>query len=950
MDKNKKIGATRRVPERAHFILIPHTHWDREWYLPFEEFRHRLVNMLDKLIKIMESNPAYGPFHLDGQTIALEDYEAVMGRSEPLRRLIKEGRIKPGPWYVLPDEFLVSGEALIRNLERGFAVCRSFGAEPVKCGYLPDMFGHIAQMPQILKGFGLSFAVVWRGVPTDVTGSEFFWEAPDQSRVFAVFLPAGYGSGANLPDTPELLIERLSGLLVLLEAGENSRVLLMNGSDHAEPQARVPEAMHEVCRQKPGWTWEFGDLESWVDGLVAGEPPDVIHSGEMRSADRTLILPGVASARVYLKRLDFLADAGLARRAEPLCALARALGGPDRTDFLDYAWRLLLQNHPHDSICGCSVDEVHDEMETRYQKVLQVSGRVFKESMSHVLDKMELGGPALVVYNPAGATTLCVLNGVIEGRIRHAMALGDKAGEAPLQILETVEPEARLLDVKLPRSAGAALLAELAGPELFGLYLNRVKLSVKGDLLEVRMDAGQCPSGIDVQGAKDQIEAKVADPEIRWIRIRVNRLSKQRVMAMVSELPGYSVNAFQLIKRKGSRGPEVEVGQNLMENEHVKLQFEPGGTCLLTDKESGLGYRCLRFLDVGDRGDTYNFDPVPGDSPICEPEKVALKSVTTGPVAAVMEIRHRFRIPERLHRSRKARSRKRAPLDLTTWVTMYKGHPRVDLRTTFTNPARDHRLQTAVRIPYEADAFKVESAFAMVERPVRTNTPPGKSRGDLMSMLLGREGTYSTSPQKTAALVSNGDHGLAVMNRGMAEIDAVKLNRATRIAMTMVRSVGWLSRGDLDMRRGEAGPPLPTPGAQCLRTFTWEYALMPFHGRYAEGDMIAAAHAFAYPPGLFMVPAGRGMGERCFRLVDIDNPRVYAGVIRPLPEGEVEVRVVNSSWRDECCTIGWGKWWTKPRLVNFRGDPVECDDILVGDNRVEAELRPGQIITIRLSV
>jgi len=266
MDTEKNIGATGHVPERAHFILIPHTHWDREWYLPFEEFRHRLVKMLDKLIGIMESDPGYGPFHLDGQTIALEDYEAVMGRSEPLRRLIKEGRIKPGPWYVLPDEFLVSGEGLIRNLERGFRVCRGFGVDPVRCGYLPDMFGHIAQMPQILQGFGLSTAVVWRGITPDVTGSEFIWEAPDQSRVFAVFLPMGYGSGANLPKKPELLVKRLSGLLVQLGAGEGGTVLLMNGSDHAEPQAHVPGAMDEVCRQKPAGP---GSSATWRAGWTA---------------------------------------------------------------------------------------------------------------------------------------------------------------------------------------------------------------------------------------------------------------------------------------------------------------------------------------------------------------------------------------------------------------------------------------------------------------------------------------------------------------------------------------------------------------------------------------------------------------------------------------------------------------------------------------------------------
>ena len=180
---------------RTHFILIPHTHWDREWYLPQEVFRQRLVRLLDRLQDLLEADPSYQSFHLDGQTIPLLDYEQIRGRSERLRRLIREGRIRIGPWYVLPDEFLVGGEALIRNLERGFLVAAEFGAEPVRLGYLPDMFGHVAHAPQLLRGFGLERAVVWRGVTPDVSGQTFVWESPDGSRVDTVFLPIGYGYG-----------------------------------------------------------------------------------------------------------------------------------------------------------------------------------------------------------------------------------------------------------------------------------------------------------------------------------------------------------------------------------------------------------------------------------------------------------------------------------------------------------------------------------------------------------------------------------------------------------------------------------------------------------------------------------------------------------------------------------------------------------------------------------
>lgn len=943
------------VSGRVHFLLIPHTHWDREWYLSFEVFRHRLVRLLDKLMDTMESDPAYRLFHLDGQTIPLEDYEQIKGPSERLRRLVRDNRLRIGPWYILPDEFLVSGECLIRNLERGLGICREYGVDPVRVGYLPDMFGHIQEMPQILAGFGLNRALMWRGITSDVTEREFIWEAPDGSQVFTVFLPLGYGPAAGLPQNTELLIERLKDLVTVLGSedyrndGGDKVVVLLNGTDHAEAQTHLPQALDAVTRIKPEWSWEFGDIETWIASLAKKGAPQVVHQGELRCADRTLILPSVASARLYLKKLDFTASAGLTRYAEPLCALGLSLGGPDCAGFLDYAWKLLLQNHPHDSICGCSIDEVHDEMEVRYKKALDVSERIISENMDLVIKELDIGGPGVVVFNPGGNQSPGLLIGEIEGKVKPGTALaGD--GEYPLQVLERVEPESILMDVNLPRKAAAVLLGTMAADELFGLYLHQWKIKIKDDRMEVRLDAGSSPAGADADALKNEIEEALAVPGIKKIRIKVYKLAQHRAAAMVPELPGYCARAYPLIKGSGPRGPEVEVGHESMENERVRVQFEPGGTCLLLDKASGIGYRCLRFLDVGDRGDTYNFDPVPGDEVICEPEKVALKALTTGPVAALMKIRHRFRIPEGLHKNRKARSKKMVGLDLTTRITLYRDLARVDFSTTFENPARDHRLQVAVRAPYETESIRVESGFSTVERPLQETRPPDRSGpADLATLLLGREGTYSTSAQRTLSMISNGEHGLAVFNKGMAEVDAVGLDGATRIAMTMVRSVGWLSRGDLGLRRGNAGPSVATPGAQCPRTFTWEYALMPFCGHEAEGPMVAAAHAFAFPP-LFFPVDGRGSGKAgALGFIGIDNPAVYASAVRPLGQGGLEIRLVNASLQGQECKLSWGPWWKDPRPVDFTGKAVSCPGFEAEASKAIVRFRPGQIVTLHLS-
>ncbi len=932
-------------PSTVRFILIPHTHWDREWYLPLEDFRHRLVRMLDEIMDMLDSDTGFRSFLLDGQSIILKDYEEINPGSPRLRSLVSQNRIQSGPWYVLPDEFLVSGEALIRNLEKGMRVCRDMGGEPLKAGYLPDMFGHIAQMPQILQGFGIEQAVVWRGVPSD-TQTCFSWQAPDGSRVFTAFLPQGYGYAANLPLDPGLLEERLADLLLQMDI-HDSNFVLFYGTDHSSPNPELRKTLEAVTGNRPEWSFRFSSLEEWLGLLRSSDPCLQTVHGELRSQSRSIILPGVISARAYLKKLDFLACSCLEKYAEPLSALARAKGAPDGTRFVDYAWSLLLENHPHDSICGCSVDDVHQEMETRYRKILQVGKRTISESVSHVMcSEGGQNGPGIAVFNPCGELSDHVLTGEIETRRRHALALVmDNGEETPLQVLETTEPERTFLDMSLPRSSALALLADLIQPEPFGLYLHQVKSSMKGSYLDVRVEVSSSPCGICARAARQRLDRTLLEERPATVRIKVKKPACHRAAVQVPKLPGHAIKSFPLAKRRMGRDKAVEHGSDYMENRYVHMHFEPGGTCLLTDKTSGTGYRCLRFVDVGDRGDSYNFDPLPQDRTLCEPHRVTLKPVTAGPVAAVMEIRHRFRIPESLHSSRRSRSRKKVSLDLTTWITMYKDQPRVDFRTVFKNTAGDHRLQVAVRLPYELDSIRLESAFAMVEREIReTRLPEDPCLPDLCRELLGREGTYTTSPQKTLAVAKKSRVGIGIMNRGMTEIDAVKLKGATRLAMTMVRSVGWLSRPDLAMRTMDAGPSLPAPGAQCPREFEWEYALLPFAGEVSEADVIRQAHAFAYPAKLFKAQQKNPVEHR---IIELDNPRVYVSAIRPMSDHGLEVRLANLSEKKQSFSLLPGKWWDSPQVVDLKGAPSEVPGVKVSGKEVSAALEPGKIFTVR---
>jgi mannosylglycerate hydrolase len=392
------------MAERARLTahVVPHTHWDREWYEPFETFRGRLVAVIDRAIEILESNPRFTSFTLDGQAIVLEDYLAVKPeKREALERLIRQGRLRIGPWYVLADEFLVSPEALVRNLQLGRALCRQFG-DYLPVAYTPDSFGHISKLPLLTQGFGLESIVFECGVGDEGERlrGEFIWRAADgETQVFAAHLLGTYSAVAAighadwelrdayrkeravsharaalygtegtdvsfLPPWFKASLERVPGGVRAYAQGD--ALLLLNGSDHLYPQANLPEILGDLREAFPEIDFVHSDVEAFVEQAQTTARELACYQGEFRGSRYQHVLSGVLSARLYLKQANHQAETRLERVTEPLTTLAWLEGAAYPQALLRHAWQTLLKNHPHDSICGCSIDAVHDEMMTRF--------------------------------------------------------------------------------------------------------------------------------------------------------------------------------------------------------------------------------------------------------------------------------------------------------------------------------------------------------------------------------------------------------------------------------------------------------------------------------------------------------------------------------------------------------------------------------------------------------
>ena len=931
-----------------HLVVVPHTHWDREWYVPFESFRRRLVSMIDHMLKTLESDPKFKYFELDGQIIALHDYLAIRPENEKrLRKMIESGRIVIGTWYVQPDEFLVSGESIIRNLRMGIRMAKEFG-KPSMVGYMPDQFGHISQMPQILAGLGIRSAVIWRGVGESVDRTQFLWESPDGTQAFTIYLADSYGNGAYLSLKPPRLKKRLSKIIKRQEGySDIDSLLIMNGLDHLGAQAGLPEQLEKATRGLGDVTFEIGNLGIFIKQARKQAAGLSVHEGEFRSTNRAPLLPGVTSARVSQKQRDFRNCSMLEKYVDPLCTWA-ALCGDKRphNNFIEHAWRLTLQNHPHDSICGCSVDAVHEEMETRFERVEQVAKMLCDDAFSFLGGSVDSSwvdpdAPAMCVYNPTSATNQVVDLVADVEEPDFVNSLKDRRGRLiPLQ--KDVGERELFFGAQMPVEEIREQVAGMHGREFLGLYINGMVWQKDGSILNLALIMARAPIGkVDVDARAKELLDALNDPEVETVDVKGVSGAKTRLTFFADELSPAGLSVYSLT----SESPEeqekgLRVSEDKLENDFYTVSVNKDGSLNITDKETGTEFGgCLRFADEGDRGDSYNFDEVSGSEIIDSGAGASKVSIAeTGPVRATLKLEACLEIPEKLTPERDARSSTRIATNITTLVSLHKDIKRIDFRTTFNNQCEDHRLRIVFNAPFAASEVNVESAFDVVQRPTKVGAGDGHV-----------EKPIGTSPQKTFSCIESGGAGMALFNRGVPEIEAAAHKGGTTLALTLVRAVGWLSREDLVSRPDAAGPTLDAPSAQCKGPHEFEYALTSYKGKFSEAGIINQAHAYAFPAAATMTNQHKGKIKSGASLVEADNPNIVISAIETSRhKGAWTVRLYNASREEQ--ETGLSIWTRGAKVydVNFLERKRSKEPLRRKARRVRLSFRPSEIRTLQV--
>lgn len=362
------------MPQTECAHIISHTHWDREWYLSSRYVNVWLVPFFQSLFDMLEKEPGYR-FVLDGQTCLIEDWceqLALQGKDPAPQRLrlaqyVRQRRLLVGPYYIQLDWQLAGEEALVRNLLIGHELARELGAV-MPVGWLVDNFGQISQAPQIHRQFDLDGVFLWRGVelPPDSIRSEFTWASPDGSSVTAIYLLSSYRNAMRLAEFAEVMRERVQREVAKLAPfASTQHVLLMNGYD----QELAPDDILPALRSGamgPGVRVLQSTPEEYLAAITRERPSLPKLTGALYSGRYIAVFPGTLSSRMYLKTMNDACHRALQLEAEPLATLLWCLGQPYPAARLRQAWKLLLKNLAHDSICGVSVDDVHSDMEARF--------------------------------------------------------------------------------------------------------------------------------------------------------------------------------------------------------------------------------------------------------------------------------------------------------------------------------------------------------------------------------------------------------------------------------------------------------------------------------------------------------------------------------------------------------------------------------------------------------
>jgi alpha-mannosidase/mannosylglycerate hydrolase len=906
--------------------LVVSTHWDREWRESFQDLRYEMVRLIDQAVEALESGQLKGPFHTDGQSIVLEDYlEIRPGLKERVEKLVKAGRFEVGPWFTMPDEFTVSGESLVRNLVYGRERARAIGARPSSAGYMPDMFGHNSQMPQIFAGCGIKAAFIWRGIDNSEKRN-FIWRGADGTEMPThKFGMIGYCTwpcqvgrrneyDRNVEDDParfRTLMEKF--LQTEAAATEADSILLLEGGDHQTWNQRQLDMLFEALRDHPQFKVAHTSLEDHLRDIVAARDRIAgVLEGELRTPGRPYpgpgadlydacgqwVIPGVLSSRVRLKQANSQCQALLCQWAEPFGAFAHAaIGSEYPRDFLDFAWRWLLKNHAHDSIDCCSIDQVHRDMAYRFDQSRLVADRLATEATSRIAASVE---------------------GVVSDREMRVTVFNP-----------------------LPRDVSRVFEVNLEIPTNWPCFNEFFGFEPKPGFRIHAPDGTEIPYQRLGQ-AMNRVRQRVR--EKKWPEIvTFHHVS----VALPLDVPACGYATFlvrgteAVVNTRHPGTPGLATSERSMANEFLDVRIESNGTLTVTDRRTGRVYpRQLTFEERADIGDGWYHGVACNDQVFASSAcRADMALVQDGPMLTRFRIRTVMQVPEAFRFDSMTRSDRFVDLVVDSTISLRPGQGHLEIETRVDNAVDDHRLRVLFPSGARTDTYLADTPFDVVERPIALR----KDNHEF------RELEVETKPQQSWTAVHDAESGLAVVADGLLET-AVRDIPDRTLALTLFRG----TRRTV-LTNGE-------PEGQMRGPLAFRYCLVPLAGAPDRvglselGQQLAAGFRAVqlrkediemFRSGTVLKPAGG-----CLKL---EGPAVMTSARRAGKGASagLEVRMFNPA--AEAATVrlhagplaGDGKRGGEVERVDMEGRLLEKLGRLANGS-IELSLRPKQILTVKI--
>lgn len=780
--------------------VIPHSHWDREWYFTTSRSKVYLMKDLGDVLNTLENDPEFKYFMVDAQGSLLDDYIKWRPQDkERISKLVNEGRLVIGPWYTQTDQLVISGESIVRNMYYGMKRCESFG-KYMNVGYVPDSFGQSGNMPQIYRQFGIEDTLFWRGVSDDmVKHTDYNWRGDDGSVVFTTQIPFGYYIGGNIPEAPEENDEFWQKECLEKAGGRSAtrHIYFPNGFDQAPVRTNLPQLVQERNEKDPENEYVISCIEDYIKDVKSENPELEEVQGELVIAKHMRIHKSIFSSRSDLKVMNTQIQNYVTNVMEPLLTISYNLGNEYPHEAVAEIWKLLFENAAHDSIGSCISDTANEDVYVRYKQARDIAVNLV-ELHSRLISTN--------VKNDADMT-FTVLNTLPQKR-------------KDTVIVKTYVPGGKF-----------AIIDENGNDVEYTIIKSR-------DLTDYVLS-----------------QTIMLDPSRKFYV--PDQVLEVTMAIKANDVPALGYVQYSIDSKKDSHKETAD--KKVLENKYYTIEVEENGSLTIVDKANNVTYKNQGILvENGDDGDSFNYSPPRKDMEVFSNESKCTVKISGSDIYDQAEIHFDMVVPADLDERAEGKVSVTMPVDMT--VALRKDSKVIDFNVKVDNKGLSHRLCVLFNSQIVSAFNYADQQFGLIKRPnyyekemklymeSMNNKTEKKAGIQELANWANDQSTWqeppiSIEPTQSYVSLTDGKTGIAVIPQGVREYEVLD---DSKIRLTLFRTYGFMGKENLIYRPGRASGEriIETPAAQLLKEMEFNFGFTSYAGDINDSDIDTLAKQY----------------------------------------------------------------------------------------------------------